>query len=124
MLRQFSGLWILFFAANAAVQEFRHGRHTLAAVLAVIALTVGPLGLWRPAAVAPIFTGWIRLTAPIGVFVSHILLGIIFYGLFAPIALIFRMIGRDALCLARRPAAETYWQAKPEAAPSRYLRPF
>jgi hypothetical protein len=124
MLRQFSGLWILFFAANAAMQEFRHGRHTLAAVLALIALTLGPLGLWRPAVVEPIFKGWIRLSAPIGALVSRVILGIIFYGLFAPIAWIFRIIGRDSLCLASRPAAQTYWQAKPEAAPSRYLRPF
>src|SRR5262249_37672073 len=125
MLQQFSVLWIVFFGANAAVQEFQYQRHFLALGLAVLALTVGPLGLaWRRA-IKPIFIGWMALVFPIGWIVSHLILGILFYGLFTPVAWSFRIIGRDMLGLKPQPQAATYWHPKPYAQDkSQYLRQF
>ena len=125
MLRQFSVLWIFFFGANSAVQEFQYHRHFLAIVLAVLALTVGPLGLaWRRA-VKPIFIGWMALVFPIGWIVSRVVLGILFYGLFTPVAWIFRRSGRDMLGLKPQPQVATYWHPKPYAKDkSQYFRQF
>jgi hypothetical protein len=125
MLRQFSGLWIVFFGAVAALQEFHHHRHVLGITLAVLAVTIGPLGLAWPRAIKPIFIGWMALAFPIGWVVSHIMLGILFYGLFTPIAWIFRIIGRDALELKPKPQAPTYWLSKAHGLDkSQYLRQF
>ena len=44
----------------------------------------------------------------LGKVVSPIVLGIIFFGLITPIALIARLMGRDELKL-RRPKKSTYW---------------
>ena len=125
MLRQFSGIWVVFFGAMAAWQEYHHHRHTLAAALAVLAVTMGPLGLLRPRAMRPVFIGWMALVYPIGWTVSRIVLGTVFYGLFTPVACIFRVTGRDELRLKPQPQAGTYWQTKPRATDKAdYLRQF
>ena len=115
MLRQFSGLWIVFFGIIAARQEFHHHRHVLALVLGVLAVTLGPAGMVWPRIIKPIFIGWMAVAYPIGWVVSRVILGIIFYGLFAPVALFFRVRGRDALRLKSEPQAASYWQPKPQA---------
>ena len=125
MLRQFAGLWIVFFGAIAAVQEFRHERHGLALALILLAVIIGPLGLVWPRGIKPIFIGWMALAYPIGWTVSHLMLALLYYGLFTPVALFFRITGRDALALKRKPQADTYWQAKPQASdPAQYLSQF
>lgn len=124
ILRQFSGLWLIVFGALSALHAFRDDR-PLAALIAILALTVGPLGLVWPRLVKPIFVAWMRIASPIGWVVSHTFLAIAFYGLFTPVAFIFRMIGRDALELRRRSDAVTYWHVKPKASgPWQYFRQF
>jgi hypothetical protein len=125
MLQQFAALWIVFFLAIAARQEFRHGRHVLAIVLVALAVTVGPMGLAWPRMIRPVFVGWMALAYPIGWVVSRIVLGVIFYGLFTPVAWVFRLMGRDALALKSQPNAVTYWQSKPVATDkAQYMRQF
>jgi RsiW-degrading membrane proteinase PrsW (M82 family) len=125
MLRQFAALWLVFFLAIAARQEFHHHHRMAAIVLAVLAVTLGPLGMAWPRILRPIFIGWMALAYPIGWVVSRIVLGIIFFGLFTPVAWIFRMIGRDALVLKSQPDAATYWLTKPVATDkAQYMRQF
>ena len=125
MLRQFGGLWIVFFGLMAAWQGFHHERYTIALVLAILAVTIGPLGIAAPSLIRPIFIGWMALVYPIGWVVSRLVLGALFYGLFPPVAVMFRMTGRDELRLKPRPDAHTYWVSKPQAADkARYLRQF
>jgi len=125
MLRQFSLLWIIFLGAIAGLQEFYYDRPIVAGILALLAVTVGPLGLAWPATIRPIFIGWMALAYPIGWVVSRVILGILFFGMFAPVALIFRIIGRDAMGLKRQSRAATYWRPKPQARSSaQYLRQF
>lgn len=122
MLRQFAFLWIVFFGAIALAQEFHHHRHVLALVLGILAATVGPVGLVWPSAIKPVFIGWMVLVFPIGWIISHVMLGILFYGMFSPIGLLFRIRGRDALALKPQPNAATYWHLKPQGKDkSRYL---
>jgi Saxitoxin biosynthesis operon protein SxtJ len=112
MLRQFSGLWILFFGAIAAWQGLHQHRHSTAIILAVVAVVGGVLGLAWPRGIKPIFIGWMALAFPIGWVISRLILGILFYGLFTPVAWIFRLMGRDAMALKPQPQAATYWLPK------------
>ena len=112
MLRQFAGLWLLFFGAMALWEILGRGRTGFGAILAVLAVTIGPLGLIRPEWVRFIYVGWMILAFPIGWTVSQVILAAMFFGLFAPIGLIFRLLGRDALQRAHRPELESYWQPK------------
>lgn len=56
----------------------------------------------------PLNKAWFLLGQALGKVVSPIVLGIIFFGLLTPIALISRLFGRDELKL-RRTNSKTYW---------------
>jgi hypothetical protein len=60
------------------------------------------------------------LTMPIGLVVSRLLLGVLFFGLFTPVG---QLLGRDALARRYIPEQGSYWEPKPGAADIRsYLR--
>lgn len=124
-LRQFAALWIVFFGGLAAWRWFARSDATLAGSLAGVAFAVGPLGIWRPRWIRPIYVGWLVLAFPIGWMVSHVILAAVFYLVFTPLALAFRVIGRDALQLHRPAEKESYWSSKPQADhPRRYYQQF
>jgi hypothetical protein len=124
-LRQFAGLWLVFFGALAAWHGFARDHSTRAILLAGMALAVGVAGLLRPSRVRPVFVGAMIAAFPIGWLVSKILLAFVYYAFFAPIALAFRMAGRDVLARWPDPAATTYWAVKPAPAGLRsYFRQF
>jgi hypothetical protein len=112
-LRQFAGIWLVFFGGWAVHQGVMRGHAVAGAILGIAALTIGLLGLIRPAAVRPIYVGWMVLAFPIGWTVSFLILALVYFGLFTPIGLVFRLIGRDALARTRRVGAPTYWMPKP-----------
>jgi hypothetical protein len=112
-LRQFAGLWLVIFGGMALWQGLVRERAGLASILAVLALTIGPLGLARPDWMRRIYVGWMILAFPIGWTVSQVMLAVIFFGLFAPIGFLFRLLGRDPLHRTRRPELESYWAPKP-----------
>jgi hypothetical protein len=122
MLRQFAGLWLLVWSGLAAWQ-WSHGHSTRAMVLGAVALAFGPIGLVKPEAIRPVFIGLMALTRPIGIVMTRVVLAVAYYLLFTPLALVFRVIGRDALSLKRRTDARTYWAPRTGTQePRRYLR--
>jgi Saxitoxin biosynthesis operon protein SxtJ len=114
-LRQFAGLCLAIFGTLFAWSGYQHhGAPTTSAWIAlVVALVVGLPGLVYPPAVRPVFLSVSALTQPIGHVISTVLLGLIYYGLITPMALVFRNAGRDPLA-RRSPALATYWEPKNE----------
>jgi hypothetical protein len=123
-LRQFAGLCFFFFGLLAGL-EIHRDRPSLAAVFAVLGVVVGFSGLLKPALIRPVYVGAIVVTFPIGWTVSKLVLACLFYGVFTPVGLLFRLLGRDALGRGYRPALESYWALKSMPTdPHRYFRPF
>ncbi len=125
VLRQFAALVLVVFGGLAAWYGVAREQPGLATVFAIVAVVIGPLGLIAPRAVRPIFVVWMVVAFPIGWTISRVLLALVFYGLFTPLGLAFRLVGRDPLGRAPRPNRSTYWTAK--AAPTEmrnYLRQF
>lgn len=56
-----------------------------------------------------LFVGLIVVTSPIGFVLSYILMGLIFFVVFTPVGLFFRLIGRDALRRRFDAPAESYY---------------
>jgi hypothetical protein len=83
----------------------------ISAVLAVITLT-------RAHWLAPAKRGWMKLGELLHHIVSPIVMGVIFFGVFTPVALVMRAIGRDALARSYEPAAPTYWKRRDPPGPA------
>ncbi len=125
-LRQFAGVVIpLAGLLVALVLGWRLG-HTVSA-WSVMALAAGccVAGLIRPGLVRPIYVGWMYAAYPIGWVVGHIVIGVIFFLVLTPIALVMRTLGRDPLNRRFDPQRETYWERREMPVDvSRYFRQF
>lgn len=72
-----------------------------------------------------IYLGLILLTMPIGLVVSFMLLSFFYFLLLTPLGLIFRLIGRDALCRKFDSIKDSYWvPRRPPESIDRYFHQF
>lgn len=91
---------------------------TAAGLLAVLAFSA-------PGALRPVYLLLTALGLPIGFVMSYVILAVVYFGLFTPLALVFRLVGRDALCRKIDPNAATYWTPRrPAKDVKRYFRQF
>jgi len=112
VLRQFATLWLVCFLALAAREWFVRDRPLLGLALAAVAVLLGVPGLLRPALLRWIFVAWMVVAFPIGWLVSWLLLALLYFLVFTPLALWFRFRGRDQL--GRKPAPDhaSFWEPK------------
>jgi MFS family permease len=124
-------------------EEMRHYTLAGAAIFALLAIlfktgTLAP-GAWGliviaaffliggfvlPDLLKPVFFVFMVATFPLGLVMGPLILGVIFYGVFTPVALFFKAIGRDTMTRKFDPAAKTYWVEHKDAEPKRYFRQF
>jgi hypothetical protein len=124
-LRQFGGLCLVIFGGLGLWDILYRERPVSAAIFGVLALGIGPLGLLKPQAIRWIYVGWMILVFPIGWTVSRVVLAVLFFVVITPVALIFRLVGRDPLWRRYQPELATYWKPKTLSAdPRSYLRQF
>ena len=96
-----------------------------------------PCAIWSAAAVIvavffaappvrrPLYLGWLYAAYPIGWVVSHLMLGVIYYGVFTPLGLVMRLTGWDPMNRRMEPEATSYWvEHRPSDDPARYFRQF
>lgn len=124
-LMWFGLLLALFLMVVGGIVWWRFSGRTAAMVIwgagALLTITYFVL----PAVRRPIYLGWIYAAFPIGWTVSHLMLVLLYYGLFTPIGLIMRMLGRDPLARRFEPGASSYWvDHRPGGEPDRYFRQF
>jgi hypothetical protein len=78
-----------------------------------------------PQLLRPLYVALTAIGLPIGFVVSHVAMAIAFYGIVTPIALVFRIVGRDALQRRFEAGRSTYWQPRlPAQDTKRYFRQF
>ena len=111
-LRQFAGAWLIIFLAAGAHRYVVRGQHQVGIAVGVMALMVGGIGLIRPAVVRWLFVGATVLAFPIGWVVSQIMLALMYYGIITPLAVWFRIRGRDLLCRKPAPNRPSFWTPK------------
>ena len=86
-----------------------------ALVLAGLFLAVTIL---RPAWLHPLNLGWTKLGLLLGRIVNPIVMGLLFFLVVAPTALIFRLLGKDPLRLSLDATARSYWIDRRPPGPS------
>lgn len=70
-----------------------------------------------PAWLTPFNRAWMKLAELLNRVVSPLVLGLIFFGMFTPIAWGMRWAGRDALRRRFEPSLKTYWQDRDPPGP-------
>lgn len=124
-LRQFAWGWGIFFGVMAICKFAIQHRTQPATWLGIAAVTGVVLYLLVPVVFRWIFVLWMVLAYPIGWVISQIALALMFYGIITPVALIFRMTGRDRLRRFKPANATTYWIKKEMPADvRRYFRQY
>jgi hypothetical protein len=89
------------------------GQNPLFWILTGIGALLCVLGLAIPGAIRPVYVLLMGLTMPIGLIVSHVFLRVIFYLIFTPLGVLFRIVGRDPLLIGK-PSTDSYWQMHPQ----------
>lgn len=94
------GFFFTFVFAAAAAYFFYEASITWAYVLVTAAMIFLLITLIKSDVLLPLNKLWMRFGLFLGMIVSPIVLGIIFFGLFTPIAILMRFSGRDELRLS------------------------
>jgi len=109
MLRQFSCGWLVFFTAGGVYQWLLKGHTKTGIVLMVIGIFGGVLGWLKPRLIQPVFVAAMCIAFPIGWCFSQVLLTVMFHVILTPVAVCFRLKGRDLLMRKRDQTRATYW---------------
>ena len=96
-----------FFLSDSFIISFTF--FTLAVVLLLITFI-------NERALLPLNKLWMRFGQLIGIIISPIILGIIFFGIFTPYSLLMRLFGRDELQL-KFGKRESYWKLRNQSIP-------
>ena len=92
-------------------------------ILAAVGLILAVTGIVVPRAVKPVFLALMIITVPIGIVIGELAMLLIYFGVFLPMGLVFRLLKRDALQRKFDRHATTYWQAKSQpTSAARYYR--
>lgn len=90
-----------------------------------LALASALFALVYPKANRPIYVGLSLITYPIGFVLSYVIMGALFFGMLAPVAVFFRLIGRDSLHRRYDRGEESYWSdARAARAKESYFKQF
>ena len=122
-LRWFAAIWLAWFFSLACVAWLGQGDVIAASVLLGVGIVAGLPGLVHPQVIRSVFLGAMMVTFPLGWVVSHVMFALVFYCLFLPVGILFRLTGRDALGRRLDRSRGSYWSTKPRSCePRSYFR--
>ena len=92
----------------AGMAYYRGWANGLAVAMLVVSGVFFTLATYWPASLAPMNRAWFALGLLLGKVISPIVLGVLFFLLVTPIAVVTRVFGRDELRLKKRQTS-SYW---------------
>lgn len=115
--RNFGFLFAGVFACLSAYGAYHDAHATSIYGWLIVGVVVGLLALVAPGVLTPFNKAWMKLGDLMGKVVSPLVLGVIFFVLITPIALITRLFGRDELRL-KKTNASSYWVVRVPPGPA------
>ncbi len=106
--RNFGFLFAGVFALFSAYAAYQGGGPSKIYGWLIASIMVGLVAIVAPNLLTPLNKAWMKLGDLMGKVVSPLVLGIIFFVLIAPVALVTRLFGRDELRL-KKTNASSYW---------------
>jgi hypothetical protein len=117
------GLGLPAFAGLIGFLNWRRGHETSAQVLWIAGAALLLAFLALPFARRYLYLGWMYAVFPIAFTVSHVVLGVLYFGVLTPVAFLMRLAGRDPLQRKFDRAASSYWLPhEPTRDTERYFR--
>ena len=116
----FAGMFILFFALLLPWIWDKPSPVWAWIVAAVFAGT----GLLLPMLLTPVYHLWMKIGHVLGWINTRIILGLVFFVIFAPVAIVFKIFGKDALKQRLDASASSYRIASEQAPRDRMERPY
>jgi len=124
-LAWFGVMFLVFFGLIGGLVWWRFEAQGAAYGLWGVAAAVTAVYYAVPSTRLPIYLGWLYAAFPIGWVISHLVMGFIYYLVLTPFALVFKLIGRDALERKVDKNAKTYWvEHRTGGDPQRYFKQF
>jgi hypothetical protein len=105
-----------FVLGRTAPTTWTPSQLSLFAACATLGLLGGLVGALWPSRLKLVFIAATLLTMPIGMVLGELLLLVMYFAIFTPVAVLFRLLGRDALQRRFEPAAPSYWAPKTQPA--------
>ncbi|MDB2434667.1 SxtJ family membrane protein [Luminiphilus sp.] len=105
------GLFFSFVFFILATYFFSKNNQSLSLVFFVFANALLILAHFKPNMLLPLNKAWMRLGFLLGKVVSPLVLGVLFFGLFTPIALVMKVVRRDELRL-KFAKKSSYWKPR------------
>jgi hypothetical protein len=68
------------------------------------------LGLAAPGVLRPVERGWMAFAMKVSIVSTFVLLGLSYFLIVTPIAIVLRLLGKDRLSLKPDPARASYWE--------------
>lgn len=108
-LRTFARIWFpLFVAVAGAMVWWRAGSPLAAGIVWIAGALLAGLVLASAEAARIFFVGLMTISYPIGLVISTVALGFMFYVVFTPLGVVMRLAGRDPLRLRAR-SEPSHW---------------
>ena len=117
-LRQFGAIAFIGFGILAALAYYEklifsfglgQARMPLVMVFAALGTIAALFSLVAPRANRVLYVGLTLLAFPIGFVLSYVIMGTLFFLIIGPIALLFRLLGRDSMHRRYDPKSVSYW---------------
>ena len=133
-LRQFGLIGLFAFSMLAVLAHYRialfayvpDGSALLTLyVLGILAVYCGLGAAADPRFLWPLYALLSVAMFPVGFVTFHVAMALVYYVVFTPVAVVFKVVGRDAMKRRFDPSADTYWiPRKPPENVKRYFRQF
>jgi len=108
-LRQFG---VLSLVALPAIGWLWGAGNTVLGMLTATGILFASVGLVIPSLLKPVFLTLSIAAMPVGLVIGELAILSIYFGIFLPLGLIFRLIGRDALQRQIDRNSDSYWAPK------------
>ncbi len=109
-VREFAVLFGIIFFAAAGYFLYRGYSSSVAAWLAAAGFVITALGYRAPAALRPLWKGWMAFAEMLGIGANFVILFVAWLLMFIPVGIVMKFAGKYVMDLRYRADVESYWE--------------
>jgi hypothetical protein len=111
-VREFGIVFCFVLSGIAGLRAWRGHSLGVSVALLLVGVTLYLLGRVRPAVLVPAWRGWMWIGAMLGLIVTPIVLGVLWWIMVVPLAMMVRVLGIKVLDLRFRAPVDSYWKER------------